>query len=199
MNRILISFSVLLLLATVGAAQTPLKKTDLTISDRKAWYKVLQWPAALEEQWQRSRTDKNSEASGLIFFSLGKGNYLVAIEVHESAYQPRYVFMYYSESDRPKLIPERLLKLKTYERDDDTGHVSMKVMTEVEGVATFDNARKQLVFYTKGRGLNDCGSLVRYRILPDRTIPTEARVHACYDDYSRGVTDPLRWKKLKHL
>ena len=176
-----------------------LKKTDLTIADREAWRKVLQWPAALEEQWQQSRTDKKSEASGLAFYDLGQGNYLVAIEVHENAYQPRTVFMYYSESSRVKNAPGRLLKLKTYERDDDdAGTVSSKVTTEVEGIVSFDH-QKQLVLYTKGRGTLDCGALVRYRIYPNRTVPVEARAHGCYDDYSLGITDPFRWKKIKRL
>jgi len=24
-------------------------------------------------------------------------------------------------------------------------------------------------------------------------------VHACFDDYSLGITDPLRWRRLKRL
>jgi hypothetical protein len=196
----MLNFFLFSALAAVCVAQQPLKKTDLTIADREAWRKILQWPAELEQQWQQSRTDKKSEAGGLNFYDLGYGNYLVAIEVHESGYQPRYVFMYYSESNSRATVPGRLLKLKIYEKDDDAaGTISAKLATEVEGVATFDSAKKQLVFYTKGRGTLDCGSLVRYRILPNRTIPTEARAHACYDDYSLGVTEPLRWKKIKRL
>lgn len=198
--KTLIGCVVLTLFSSVCFAQAPLKKTDLNITDREAWHKVLQWPAALEEQWQKSRTDKKSEASGLAFHALGQGNYLVVIEVHESAYQPRYVFMYYSESGRVKSAPGRLLKLKTYVRDNkDTGTVSAKLETEVEGIVTFDDARKQLVLLTKGRGTADCGALVRYRILPARTIPAEARAHGCYNDYSLGVTDPLRWRKVERL
>ena len=198
--KILITCFLVTLLSSVCLAQAPLKKTELTIADREVWRKVLQWPAELEEQWQKSRTDKKSEASGLSFYDLGQGNYLVAIEVQESAYQPRYVFMYYSESVRSKIAPGRLLKFKTYERDDDdAGTVSSKVATEVEGIVSFDDAQKQLVLYTKGRGIEDCGALVRYRIFPNRTIPAEARAHGCYDDYSLGVKDPLRWKKIKRL
>lgn len=196
----LIVCGLLLLFAPVCLAQAPLKKTELTIADREAWRKVLQWPDALEQQWQHSRTDKRSEAAGLNFYSLGQGNYLAAIEVAENAYQPRYVFMYYSESNPRATVPGRLLKLKTYERDDDhAGTVSAKLTTEVEGIPTFDDSKKQLVLYTKGRGTLDCGALVRYRILPNRTIPTEARAHGCYDDYSLGITDPLRWKRIKRL
>lgn len=33
-----------------------------------------------------------------------------------------------------------------------------------------------------------------YNITPRRAIPTEARVHACFDHYSLGITDPLRWR-----
>lgn len=182
---------------TVCLAQAPQKKTELTVADREAWQKVLRWPAELEEQWRRSRTTSDRDQSGLVFHALGRGNYLVSIEVHESAYQPRYIFMHYSESGT---APPRLLKLKTYERDDDdAGTISSKVSAEVEGVATFDAAKKQLVVLTKGRGIGDCGSLVRYNITPVRAVPAEVRAHACFDDYSLGVTDPKRWQKVKRL
>jgi hypothetical protein len=92
-----------------------------------------------------------------------------------------------------------LLKLKTYERDDDDGHISTQLVAAIEGVPSFDAAKKQLVVYTLGRGTGDCGSLVRYSITPKLAAPTEARVHACYDDYSLGVSDPLRWRKVKRL
>lgn len=60
--------------------------------------------------------EQRSRSRGLIFHSLGHGNYLVVIEVQESSYQPRWLFMHYSESGK---TPARLLKLKTYEGDDD--------------------------------------------------------------------------------
>jgi hypothetical protein len=175
-------------------AQVPAKKTDLTVADRAEWQKILQWPAELEEQWRGSRTNNDPGQSGLAFHSLGRGSYLVVIEVHESSYQPRYLFMHYSASGA------RLLKLKTYEGDDDdVNKVSMRTLAEVEGIPSFDDAKKQLVFHTKGRGTGDCGSLVRYNITPTRAIPIEARVHACFDDYSLGITDPYRWRKVKRL
>jgi hypothetical protein len=189
--------TLVVLCASVCVAQVPAKKTELTVADREAWHRVLRWPAELEEQWRRSRTTNDREQSGLAFHSLGRGNYLVVIEVHESSYQPRYLFMHYSESGK---TPPRLLKLKTYEGDDDdVNKVSTRLLAEVEGVPSFDTDRKQLVFHTKGRGTGDCGSLVRYTITPTRAIPTEARVHACFDDYSLGITDPMRWHKLKRL
>ncbi len=182
---------------TVCFAQVPQKKTELTVADREAWQKVLRWPVELEEQWRRSRTTNDREQSGLAFHDLGRGNYLVAIEVHESAYQPRYIFMHYSESGA---TPARLLKLKTYERDDDeAGTISTKVSAEVEGVATFDAAKKQLMVLTKGRGTGDCGSLVRYNITSMRAVPAEVRAHACFDDYALGITDPKRWQRVKRL
>ena len=186
-----------LVCASVCAAQVPAKKTELTVADRAAWQKVLGWPVEFEEQWRRSRTSNDADQSGLVFHSLGQGNYLVSIEVQESTYQPHYLFMHYSESGR---TPARLLKLKTYEGDDDdVNKITMKVLAEVEGVPAFDAAKKQLVFHTKGRGTGDCGSLVRYSITPTRAIPVEARVHACFDDYSLGITDPFRWRRVKRL
>jgi hypothetical protein len=193
----IISSLFICLCASLCVAQIPAKKTDLTVADREAWQKVLQWPTALEEQWRRSRTTNDRDQSGLVFYGLGRGNYLVQIEVHESSYQPRYLFMYFSESSE---APARMLKLKTYEGDDDdVNKISTRLAEEVEGVPSFDQAKKQLVFYTKGRGTGDCGSLVRYNITPTRAIPAEARVHACFDDYSLGITDPLRWRRVKRL
>ena len=195
--KIIVTGALLVMCASVCLSQTPLKKTELTVADRQAWQKVLGWPIEFEEQWRKSRTNNDGDQSGLAFHSLGHGNYLVVIEVQESSYQPRYLFMHYSESGK---TPPRVLKLKTYEGDDDdVNKISTKVLAEVEGIPTFDLAKKQLVFHTKGRGTGDCGSLVRYNITPARAIPIEARVHACFDDYSLGITDPLRWRRLKRL
>lgn len=195
--KLIISTVVVGLGVSVCTAQVPAKKRELTVADREAWQKVLQWPVTLEEQWRRSRTTNDSDQSGLVFYGLGRGNYLVQIEVHESSYQPRYLFMYFSETSKS---PARMLRLKTYEGDDDdVNKISTRLLEEVEGVPSFDQLKKQLVFHTKGRGTGDCGSLVRYNITPTRAIPTEARVHACFDDYSLGITDPLRWRRIKRL
>ena len=195
--KLLITSLLMVLCASICVAQVPEKKTDLNVADREAWHKVLRWPAEFEEQWRRSRTTNDRDQGGIVFHSLGHGNYLVQIEVHESSYQPRYLFMHYAESGK---TPARLLKFKTYEKDDDeAGTISSKVSDEVEGVPSFDDKKKQLVFHTKGRGTEDCGSLVRYAITPTRAVPLEARVHACFDDYSLGVTDPMRWTKVRRL
>ena len=196
-TRLMIIGTLLVLCASVCVAQVPAKMSELTVADREAWQKVLQWPVTLEEQWRRSRTTNDRDQSGLVFYGLGQRNYLVQIEVQESSYQPRYLFMYFSETSK---APARMLRLKTYEGDDDdVNRISTRLLEEVEGVPSFDQAKKQLVFHTKGRGTGDCGSLVRYNITPTRAIPTEARVHACFDDYSLGITDPLRWRRVKRL
>lgn len=187
----------MVLCVSVCRAQIPAKKTDLTVADREVWQKMLRWPVEFEEQWRRSRTSNDPDQAGLIFHSLGHGNYLVQIEVQESSYQPRYLFMYYSESGK---TPARILKVKTYEGDDDdVNKISTKLLAEVEGVPTFDAVKKNLMLLTKGRGIGDCGSQVRYKITPTRAIPIEARVHACFDDYSLGITDPMRWRRVKRL
>ena len=195
--KLLIPGVLMIVCVSVCVAQVSVKKTDLTVADREAWQKVLGWPVELEEQWRRSRSSSDRDRSGLEFQSLGQGNYLVVIEVQESSYQPRYLFMHYSE---PGKTPPRMLKLKTYEGDDDdVNKISTRMAAEVEGIPTFDKAKKQLVFHTKGRGTGDCGSLVKYNITPTRAIPIEARVHACFDDYSLGITDPLHWRRVKRL
>ena len=184
--------------ASICMAEVPANRTNLTTADREAWRKILRWPDELEEQWKRSRVDNKSVQGGITFHGVGQDQYLVVINVHESSYQPGYIFMYYAESSKFHSRAS-LLKLKTYERDDDNGHISSHLAAEVEGLPTFDSTTKHLVMLTKGRGTGDCGSLVRYRVTAQRAIPVEARVHACYDDYSLGVSDPLRWRKVKRL
>jgi hypothetical protein len=195
--KLLTAGVLMVLCVSVCRAQIPAKKTDLTVADREVWQKMLRWPVEFEEQWRRSQTSNDPDQGGLIFHSLGHGNYLVVIEVHESSYQPRWLFMHYSESGK---TPARLLKLKTYEGDDDdVNKISTRLLAEVEGVPTFDAIKKNLMLLTKGRGIGDCGSQVRYKITPTRAIPIEARVHACFDDYSLGITDPMRWRRVKRL
>jgi len=184
----------------------------MTIVDEQAW-NVEPPPSSLSPQGlngiyasratcgditgEQRHARQRQHQSGLAFHSLGQGNYLVVIEVQESSYQPHYLFMHYSETGR---TAPRVLKLKTYEGDDDdVNKVATRMVAEVEGIPTFDDAKKQLVFHTKGRGTGDCGSLVKYNITPTRAIPVEARVHACFDDYSLGITDPQRWRRLKRL
>ena len=198
--KFILTIALIALCASFCMAQVPPeKKTELTLADREAWQKILHWSDDLEAQWRRSRTTNDRDQSGMAFYSLGVGKYLVAIEVQESAYQPRYLFMHYTESPTAG-SQARLLKVKTYERDDDdAGTVSSKVLIEVEGKVTFDDAKKQLVLFTLGRGTADCGSLVRYNITPTRTVPVEARAYGCYDDYSLGITDPKKWPMIRRL
>lgn len=199
MKFILTIASIALCASFCMAQVPPEKKTELKLADREAWQKILHWPDDLEAQWRRSRTTNDRDQSGMAFYNLGFGRYLVAIEVQESAYQPRYLFMHYTESPKSG-TQARLLKVKTYERDDDeAGTVSSKVAIEVEGKVTFDDAKKQLVLFTLGRGTADCGSLVRYNITPTRTVPVEARAYGCYDDYSLGITDPKKWPRIRRL
>ncbi len=138
--KLIITIASVILCGSVCVAQVPAKKSELTVADREAWQKILQWPVTLEEQWRRSRTSNDRDRSGLVFYGLGHGKYLVQIEVQESSYQPRYLFMYFSESSK---APARLLKLKTYEGDDDdVNKISTRLLEEVEGVPSFDDAKE---------------------------------------------------------
>ena len=98
MKPTLLLIGAFVLCAPICSAQVPAKKTELTVVDREAWHKVLRWPIEFEDQWRRSRTNNDPRQSGLAFHNLGQGNFLVVIEVHESYYQPRSLFIHYSES-----------------------------------------------------------------------------------------------------
>lgn len=181
-----------------AAAQVSAPKTNLTRADRESWRKVLQWPDEFEDRWKGSWKYTNSESGGLSFYQLGRGKYLVAINTWDSGYQPFYIFMYYDELTK-SAKPARLLKVRRYDRDDEDEHVSSRMITEVEGYPAFDEQRKELEIFSKARATGDCGSVVTYKVVRARLIPTAARVQACYDNNSQWVLDPRRWLKVRKL
>ena len=69
--------------------------------------------------------------------------------------------------------------------------------TEPAGLPTFHPKSKTLTFWTKDRGIGDCGSLVTYAFPGDRAEVVEARAQACCDDEKKFVIDPNKWAKVR--
>ena len=180
--------------ARMSAAQAPQKKTNLTRTDREAWYRILTWPAEFEERFQHTRHGNMSDEGGLAFHRLGQGKYLVEINIYSGAYQPGYIFMYYAEAGHAS-SPARLLEFKRYSREED-GSVTSAYETEIAGSPTFNRRTTQLQIYSKSRGIGDCGSLVSYKFMGEWPVVVEARAQPCYQDEARRVVDPQRWQKV---
>ena len=70
--------------------------------------------------------------------------------------------------------------------------------TELAGGGEFNSRTKELEIITLGRGLGDCGSLVRYRFVEKRPVPIEARMMSC-SGRGRRTTNPYRWPRVRKL
>jgi len=187
---LLIAITLGLVFASSALAQTRLKKTKLTKSDRAAWRKILGWPGECEEAFQK--TYRSNEYAGLEFFHLAPKQYLVQVTCYPGAYQPGYILMFYDEA----LGKANLLKLKRYEREEN-GRVTSYVESEILGLPTFNAKTKELEIFSKSRGPGDCGYLATYTFINGKPVVKEARAQACNSDADfNRVHNPRRWPKV---
>jgi hypothetical protein len=179
--------------SSLGIAQAPGKKTNLTTNDRVAWYEILKWPKKCEEAFRQTSPLEQGFA-GVEFYSLGRGEYIVEVVCYSGAYQPGSIFMYYDER-RP--LSARALKLKGFETEDEPGKVLE--YSEINGLTKFNRKRKELEILSKYRGAGDCGKFVRYKIERGEAEVIEAREQECDDNRIGRDIDPRRWprKRLK--
>lgn len=182
--------TITMMLVSSAVAQTPLKKAELTKSDRIEWRKILSWPDDCEEAFQELY--KNDNYAGLEFHQLGPKKYLVQVTCYPGAYQPGFVFMFYDEASGKA----NLLKLKRYEREEN-GRVTNSVESEILGFPTFNAKTKELEIFSKSRGPGDCGYLATYIFINGKPMVKEARAQACYSDADfNRVHNPRRWPKV---
>jgi hypothetical protein len=187
-----VAFVALLALASCAAAQTPAKK-NLTRADRDAWYKILRWPAELEDEWRRAH--ENSAYGGLSFYGLGRGKYLVEVDAYAAAHQSGFVYMIYDERKKPN-GPGHMLLLKGFESSDEGGS-PLPYSTVSAAFAKFHAKTRVLEIYSKFRAQGDCGLYVRYRFVGTRPVVVEARGRGCDDNGRPGLQDYSRWPRKK--
>lgn len=175
-------------------AQTPHKTTALKRDDREPWLKLLKWPDGCEENFQRTYPDGISQDySGLEFYHLGQGQYVIQITCYSGAYQPGSIFMFYNQAFPSST---RLLKFKGFDSDDDNG--KSLPYSEIDGLSTFHKKTQVLEIFSKSRGLGDCGLFAKYKFVKGMPLLIEAREQDCDKEPSRRRLDPSRWpiKKL---
>lgn len=135
---------------------TPLKKSNLSYEDRKAWRAILKWPDTCEEDFD----NRNGSWSGLKFWRINSSEYLVQVQCFLAAYQPSQMYLYYKENPP---ISAKVLSFTTYDRKQTK--IFAKQLTELAGFSNFNDQTKELSIETKYRNNGDCGSLSIYRIV----------------------------------
>ena len=181
----------LLLVARSAFAQAGLRTSGLSAADRKEWRRLLGWPAECEDDF-RSEPTAPGGASGLEFFPLGHGRYVVKIACSYGAYFENCRLMYYDARRRPA---RKLLRLRGFSGTDDRG-VS-HAYSVINGVVRFDPGTRTLSVTQPCRGLFDCGLYVRYRFVGSRPIVIEARAQREDLTGMRRYQEPEQWPRIR--
>lgn len=192
LNTALVASVVLPALAPCASAQTPAKK-NTTRAEREAWYKILRWPAELEDEWRKAH--ENSNNGGLRFYDLGRGKYLVEVDAYAVAHQSGFVYVLYDERNEPG-GPGRMLSLKGFEGGDEGGRPPTYSKVPA-AFAKFHAKTKVLEIYSEYRAEGDCGLYVRYKFVGTRPVVVEARGRDCDDGGRPGPRDYARWPRKK--
>ncbi len=170
-------------------AQSRIRKTNLTETDRTRWFNILKWDREDNFLSKVNRFDN----SGFTFYKLGKKRFLVEIITGAGAYQRSHVFAVLDERNWRKPTA-RLLYFTTYSEDETNGKVTKEITPFLSGSSSFDDNRKTLEMYYKAAGIGHCGSLETFKIVGNRVITIESKHRGC--ESATNGPPPEKWKKI---
>lgn len=162
-------------------------KSGLSYQDRKAWEKILHWPAACEEAFDYP----DKRWGGMQFYELSSGRFLVEVTCSRGAYQGFQHYLFLDESG-PKPV-SRLLSFRTFETEEGERLVESET-AELWGTPRFDNARRELTVLNRFRGQGDCGTLATYSFPKGVPLLVALRAKPVCD--GKGGEDPERWNPI---
>lgn len=137
--------------------QQQLQLPALSIEDRDQWYNILHWNSESEKFL---KTQLNN-TSGINFYPIDNGKYLIEILLSIHAYQETYC--YYLMDLLPSTFTWKALSFVSPIFPYDTPDYRVDVDEIVCGLADFDSNTMELSVYTKFRGLGD-GKVCTYKI-----------------------------------
>lgn len=156
-----------------GLAPAPLRRDQLTLGDRTAWRRVLNWSDECEEAFQASHV---GDEGGLVFNELSPGISLVEVLCAAGSYQPSFVYVRFDE--RPPAPVAKVLSFPTYESSDGVSITSANA-SELWGEPFVSPARQELAVLNLARQTGDCGIWTRYNIGGEMPEMVEARSTPC--------------------
>lgn len=137
--------------------QVGLKMPALTIEDRSQWYNILMW----DSESEKFIIDRLGDSSGMTFYPIHDGKYLLEILTALYAYQEGYC--YYLIDLSAATMTWKALSFIHPVFPDSTSDYRIDTTEAVCGLADFDLDNSELSVYTKFRGLGD-GKRCTYRI-----------------------------------
>ncbi|NNF58021.1 MAG: DUF1176 domain-containing protein [Rhodothermaceae bacterium] len=156
---------------------------------------ALDWRRACDTYWDPTtnaevydplpREDEDFGRGMLYLDPLGEGRTLVTVTCYFGAYQGSYALVHI-EGDRAMLVRAPDLDENDQPTDRRTGVFGTpEVVNPAQGI--FET-------FSKGRGLGDCGTFVRYRLAEGgRTDIREVRSRGCNDDLPKDLPPPHEW------
>lgn len=149
----------------------------LTFQDRKLWYAAVAWSSEHELTFEHSVL--RGDGSGLEFYELGEGEYLLEVQVAMGAYQGTYIYLYVDERSEVPVWQSLRFRVVTVLGSADDG-LAESLQEELVGLPEYVSGDRTLNIFTKGRGLGDYGSVSTYLIEGGRAELVECRAKGYY-------------------
>ncbi|HMQ04246.1 MAG TPA: DUF1176 domain-containing protein [Pyrinomonadaceae bacterium] len=153
-----------------------LPRPAVTQWHRMLWRSLLRWPDDYYSHYARDietgLVDENHEGSGIEFYPLGNNKWLMEVVVSFAAYQGQYRYYFLDESRNPKTWKEVLFRQLRWNHSGETRET---LDPELLGIPAYDSETELITTFAKGRGIGDCGSLIKYRFSNGETELLEYR------------------------
>jgi hypothetical protein len=136
------------------------------------------------------------------FYLLSPGHFLGEFACSSGAYNVNNIYLYYDESQMPPRA--NLLEFPSYDLNsgsDLTQPVNQIMIAEVGG-RVFNQQRKELIAFTKFRGMGDCGTFARYQFPQGQAAIKEFRAKTdCdgrfpYAALGKDPASPRNWRQI---
>lgn len=175
-----------------------LPRPAITYWHRVLWRSVLRWSddyySHFAKDYETGEIDENHKGSGLEFYPLGNNKWLLEVVVGFGAYQGTYRYYFLDESGNQKSWQEVLFRTLYW---NDSGEIRETREPELFGIPSFDFESGLITTFVKGRGIGDCGSLIKYRFSDGETELLEYR-HRDLPDFDEeldfeNIPPPEEW------
>jgi hypothetical protein len=138
------------------------RTAPLSLDERAAWRRALDWPVSCEEAFESSRV---GEDGGLAIYALAPGVSLVEVLCASGAYQPSHVYLRYDERGPSPVTT--LLEFPVFLAAEE-GAPTTSLENEIWGESSLSPEASTLSVLALSRQLADCGVWSRYALDSER-------------------------------
>jgi hypothetical protein len=163
---------------------------------------ITDWPRAPDDcdyDYSKDFMLDTRTVPPLRFLPLAPGKFLVEMSCGASAYNTSYMYVLYDEE--PERPTAKLLRFPFYPFNSGSDSAARPPVIQVTTLSSraFNRQRKELIVFSKFRGLGDCGIFARYIFPKDEPVSKELRVkpqcdaHRPYVVTGANAPSPKGW------